>query len=67
MGRHRDKGEGKMGGGNINVGGGGTGSIDAFVCSSVLSWKLPRAQDALQGEITWPQRSQSPLLQVTDL
>lgn len=47
-----------MGGGDINVGEGGTRNADAFVCSSVLSWKPLKAQDALQGEVTWPQRSQ---------
>lgn len=54
------EGRGQMGCGDINVGGGGTRNADAFVCSNMLNWKLPRAQDALQGEVTWPPRSQRP-------
>lgn len=59
---HRDTGMG-----DINIVEGDIGNADAFVHFSVLSWKLPRAEDTLQGEATWPPRSQRLWLQVTDL
>lgn len=58
---------GTKGMGDINILEGDIGNADAFVHFSVLSRKLPWTEDTLQGEATWPPRSQRLWLQVMDL
>ena len=58
---------GTQGMGDINILEGDIGNADAFVHFSVLSQKLPWTEDTLQGEATWPPRSQRLWRQVTDL
>lgn len=60
-------GTGTQGMGDTNIVEGDIRNADAFLHFSVLSQKLPQAEDTLQGEATWLPRGQRLWLQVTDL